>query len=1340
MPTSTPSVYRSPIAVLFATSQESTRIAHLITSLSRSLAASTLEPDACDPGIPVFACCTPEPAQLIQEVQGLLQHQTQRLLVVILLPPTEQQAPDFTVLRLSESLRSLQSAEVGSSQPPPLTVVHVAMDRLWRQYRDQLRGEVWMEGLNASAGSLLDLELRLLKRLLTLLTASASRNPIRVLMPDPEENSEDPTPEHVALEKTFRLTPELEVRALTRAGWSAELSQASEDQTGPALGLLLPFASADFPIWKESLLLSARARRLPILLVNLEAGAASGLPASLDSLPGCAATDANRVLSTFLRLLLRWRYFQVDAAGLLAMAQFELPVKVLARAPGLTDLALWQVPESQPLRLFHPDPPLPVTLQTLLLKAQPRLKLMTPATLFRRVLARGFLPASELLDPEGLQTRHAELSPLKGLTVALALSRTPDKEGMTGLLQAREQAILLQLARNLVSLGASLAYCGDLRTDGWVNTLVRLLEQHNRLGLAPHELLRWHRAPWESAKQPPVPVLTTPASFADALGSPGAPPPVLVPPWLQKRIDEALALSHTRWKLTQNTQARIAIGGKLKPQLGDSPTAGPHNVNPQHTREGGFQGRFPGILEEVWMSRQPNVNGIPQPVYLVGGVGGAAQRLGKRLFGDVSTDPLWPEEREAQTQRHTDFPSFCQYFDLLRGELKLPEDGRGLQDALLNERTSAQSSDDWNGLTLAENQRLVESRHPQEIAALIVRGLLRVWPRLRASAPAHVRVNLQVGSLLKARDADALLLPMTRGLSLSRLLLEVRAALSASAQTQLNKWEVDAARSGDTLLLPIEQERLDANLLLLGWLGELLEPDDSETGSTEALTRLRSWLQSWLSSMLQTAQRLGLTHLALPLPGRAFCDDSAALGRLFLEVLSAVVTGPGLPGTGAAAGTPALTLTLVVDEAEFGQLEPLWKPATEAPAHNPGVDPLRLNPEGLELGGLELKVLEPQAQASTSDAAPVLIQVTAEPAQADKQERFRVVVIPPSGAAMVRPRVIALDARFKPHLLGSVSSGRVPPIPYLVSLARDFTRQLLGLDPAGTGDSGNTLRELHKHLSRPWLLVHDAPGATLPYELLCPALAIDPAASAFDVKQLPVLNGGGLTRLFCSSPESGAPGLPVHTHKPHRARRLFRALIVVGDTHDLDQAPKELDALCAALPPGQRQLIGSVENAASLAEVIEALNEPFELMHFIGHASFNGFSSNSSGLHLAGKGRLNSAALRQVRFIPPRLVLNACESARTRGEAESDEPASWAEQAGSLAEAFLLSGVEELVGTFWKVGDNAASLFSRSLYSALLAGASLRTAVVTARRMLADSGSQEWCNYRHYGRGQWEIE
>ncbi|MBF0248680.1 MAG: hypothetical protein HQL36_11525, partial [Alphaproteobacteria bacterium] len=153
--------------------------------------------------------------------------------------------------------------------------------------------------------------------------------------------------------------------------------------------------------------------------------------------------------------------------------------------------------------------------------------------------------------------------------------------------------------------------------------------------------------------------------------------PVNEPPQQSFTSEErAAALSGLRTFMTDNSDARIVIGGK----------------------RAGFEGAMPGIVEEVLFSLERR-----QPLYLVGGFGGATLDVIRTLH-----------------------PTYAEWLPVLPGA---PEPDQRLTNGLarLDEVVSAQQWDGYeNGLVEKENRLLAASYRPSEIAALVGVGMGRL--------------------------------------------------------------------------------------------------------------------------------------------------------------------------------------------------------------------------------------------------------------------------------------------------------------------------------------------------------------------------------------------------------------------------------------------------------------------------------------------------------------------------------------------------------------------------------------------------------------------------------------
>jgi CHAT domain-containing protein len=140
------------------------------------------------------------------------------------------------------------------------------------------------------------------------------------------------------------------------------------------------------------------------------------------------------------------------------------------------------------------------------------------------------------------------------------------------------------------------------------------------------------------------------------------------------------------------------------------------------------------------------------------------------------------------------------------------------------------------------------------------------------------------------------------------------------------------------------------------------------------------------------------------------------------------------------------------------------------------------------------------------------------------------------------------------------------------------------------------------------------------------------------------------------------------------------------------------------------------------------------VLHFAGHGFFDAGDPGSSGLVCAGREVLRGADLDGLGNLPALVFFNACEAARVRRARVAAGARLFAfRRSTSVAEAFLGGGVANFIGTHWPVGDQAARVFSTSLYQRLLDGARLGDCVLAARQQVAAIDSIDWADYILYG-------
>lgn len=152
-------------------------------------------------------------------------------------------------------------------------------------------------------------------------------------------------------------------------------------------------------------------------------------------------------------------------------------------------------------------------------------------------------------------------------------------------------------------------------------------------------------------------------------------------------------------------------------------------------------------------------------------------------------------------------------------------------------------------------------------------------------------------------------------------------------------------------------------------------------------------------------------------------------------------------------------------------------------------------------------------------------------------------------------------------------------------------------------------------------------------------------------------------------------------------------------------------------------------------DYVKAKIRNFDIVHYAGHADHNAVTPEDSGW-LLSDGKLSAGDINKLTGVLPMPSLvfsNACQSGQTDqwrlGEDCED-------RIFGLANAFLLSGVQHYIGTFWEIPDEAGSYFAVHFYRNLVKGITIGEAVRAARNALIEKYGEDtivWAGYMLYG-------
>jgi CHAT domain-containing protein len=197
----------------------------------------------------------------------------------------------------------------------------------------------------------------------------------------------------------------------------------------------------------------------------------------------------------------------------------------------------------------------------------------------------------------------------------------------------------------------------------------------------------------------------------------------------------------------------------------------------------------------------------------------------------------------------------------------------------------------------------------------------------------------------------------------------------------------------------------------------------------------------------------------------------------------------------------------------------------------------------------------------------------------------------------------------------------------------------------------------------------------------------------------------------------------------------FKVLVVADPRGDLDASYREGIEIKNFLD--EKRDIFHVDFKSHPVDVsfVKKNLRDYDIVHYAGHADYHSENPSESGW-LLKDARLKAneiSAMGGLQPMPSLVFSNACQSGHS-GEwriGEEDE-----QQIFGLANAYLLSGVQHYIGTFWEILDEPSSQFAKLFYGSVSQGESVGEAVRKAREKLIEAHGEEtivWAGYMLYG-------
>ena len=197
--------------------------------------------------------------------------------------------------------------------------------------------------------------------------------------------------------------------------------------------------------------------------------------------------------------------------------------------------------------------------------------------------------------------------------------------------------------------------------------------------------------------------------------------------------------------------------------------------------------------------------------------------------------------------------------------------------------------------------------------------------------------------------------------------------------------------------------------------------------------------------------------------------------------------------------------------------------------------------------------------------------------------------------------------------------------------------------------------------------------------------------------------------------------------RPAEAGESATAVVIADPTEDLPGARESAGAVVAALASRGLRVVELRGQDATHEAVRDALELPsVRLLHYAGHATFEGPDGLEASLRLARRGRFSVADVMALARVPEIVVLAGCDTARV---SEGDAAGGGL----GLAQAFLVKGARAAVATPRPMGDALAEQATRLLYARPIErdpALALR-AVTRALRVASPEG--DWASLRLLG-------
>jgi hypothetical protein len=543
----------------------------------------------------------------------------------------------------------------------------------------------------------------------------------------------------------------------------------------------------------------------------------------------------------------------------------------------------------------------------------------------------------------------------------------------------------------------------------------------------------------------------------------------------------------------------------------------------------------------------------------------------------------------------------------------------------------------------------------------------------------RLEIRLAHGNLLDV-DADAYVLGMFRDVAPSGAARDLDAPLNGAIRAFVTR-RMFRGNVGEVFVLPTGRHPVRASCILFTGLGPF---DHFATGA----------LRIAAENVIRTCVHSDLSDVAAVLVG-------AGSGHATEDAVRAVLTGVARGLRDADRQRRIRSVTLCERDASRYRAMKHAVVRLERSALFAGID--------VRLDELRLPPPSPPVRAATRGPDPAYLIVRQQRGAPGTTRYLSAVLTAGGKAAVVSGATRVATAVLSGHL------DRIEAFDFKSQSLARFGEQL-----AHFAIAPDVMQVLATMKDRHLVVVHDAGAARLPWETIRLG-GWFPAAAA------------GLSRRHMAENLSVAKWL-----EQRGDDRRLTLLLVVNPTEDLDAAEREGTRLRRLFRRHAQMQLTVIHGAAATKATLlrEFRSGQYDVVHYAGHAFFDDDHPGRSGIYCHRHEVLSGADLAGAGKLPGLVFFNACEAGRIRTPAlRTDATLAIAQRIArnvGVAEAFLRGGVANYIGTYWSVADRVGLPFARTFYRGLLAGHSIGTALVAARREVRRR-SVDWADYIHYG-------